>query len=103
MGLNFAERLARPVGRLVEAAEQVGAGDLDVQVRIAREDDEVALLGRVFNQMTRQLKGQREHLLEKQPPDRCAAAAVRFGAGVGDRRGDRLGCKRSAGLHQPRG
>jgi len=64
MGLNFAERLARPVGRLVEAAEQVGAGDLDVQVRIAREDDEVALLGRVFNQMTRQLKGQREHLLE---------------------------------------
>ena len=33
MGLNFAERLARPVGRLAEAAEQVGAGDLDVQVR----------------------------------------------------------------------
>jgi len=64
MGLNFAERLARPVGRLVEAAEQVGAGDLDVQVRVMRDDDEVALLGRVFNQMTRQLKGQRERLLE---------------------------------------
>lgn len=64
MGLNFAERLARPVGRLAEAAEQVGAGDLDVQVRVVREDDEIALLGRVFNQMTRQLKGQRESLLE---------------------------------------
>ncbi|SUZ31916.1 Sensor histidine kinase WalK [Roseibaca ekhonensis] len=64
MGLNFAERLARPVGRLVEAAEQVGDGDLDVQVRVMRDDDEVALLGRVFNQMTRQLKGQRERLLE---------------------------------------
>jgi two-component system nitrogen regulation sensor histidine kinase NtrY len=64
MGLNFAERLARPVGRLAEAAEQVGAGDLDVQVKVMREDDEIALLGRVFNQMTRQLKGQRERLLE---------------------------------------
>jgi len=64
LGLNFAERLARPVGRLAEAAEQVGSGDLDVQVEVARDDDEIALLGRVFNQMTRQLKGQRETLLE---------------------------------------
>lgn len=64
LGLNFAERLARPVGRLAEAAGQVGSGDLDVQVRVARDDDEIALLGRVFNQMTRQLKGQRETLLE---------------------------------------
>ncbi|WP_296479215.1 PAS domain-containing sensor histidine kinase [Roseinatronobacter sp.] len=64
LGLNFAERLARPVGRLAEAAGQVGGGDLDVQVRVARDDDEIALLGRVFNQMTRQLKGQRETLLE---------------------------------------
>jgi two-component system nitrogen regulation sensor histidine kinase NtrY len=64
LGLNFAERLARPVGRLAEAAEQVGSGDLDVQVMVARDDDEIALLGRVFNQMTRQLKGQRETLLE---------------------------------------
>ena len=64
LGLSFAERLARPVGRLAEAAEQVGGGDLDVQVTVARDDDEIALLGRVFNQMTHQLKGQRETLLE---------------------------------------
>ena len=64
LGLSFAERLARPVGRLAEAAEQVGAGDLDVRVHVARDDDEIALLGRVFNQMTHQLKGQRETLLE---------------------------------------
>ena len=64
VGLSFAERLARPVGRLAEAAGQVGAGDLDVQVAVARDDDEIALLGSVFNQMTRQLKGQRETLLE---------------------------------------
>ena len=32
MGLWFAERLSRPVGRLASAAQRVGAGDLDVQV-----------------------------------------------------------------------
>ncbi|TVS03610.1 MAG: PAS domain-containing sensor histidine kinase [Rhodobacteraceae bacterium] len=64
LGLSFAERLARPVGRLAEAAERVGKGDLDVRVGNTRADDEIALLGRVFDQMTRQLKGQREALLE---------------------------------------
>ena len=64
LGMNFAERLARPVGRLASAAERVGNGDLDVRVHVANDDDEIALLGRVFNQMTLQLKGQRETLLE---------------------------------------
>ena len=63
-GLWFAERLSRPVGRLTGAAQRVGAGDLDVQVREERGDDEIAMLGRYFNQMTRQLKVQREKLLE---------------------------------------
>ena len=63
LGLWFAERLARPVGRLAGAAQRVGAGDLDVQVREEPGDDEIAMLGRLFNQMTRQLKGQRERLL----------------------------------------
>ena len=62
-GLWFAERLARPVGRLAGAAQRVGAGDLDVQVDEEESDDEIAMLGRLFNQMTRQLKGQRAALL----------------------------------------
>ena len=64
LGLWFAERLSRPVGRLAGAAQQVGAGDLDVQVIEEEGDDEIAMLGRYFNQMTRQLKGQRETLLD---------------------------------------
>ena len=63
-GLWFAERLSRPVGRLAGAAQQVGQGDLDVQVIEEEGDDEIAVLGRVFNQMTRQLKGQREALMD---------------------------------------
>jgi two-component system nitrogen regulation sensor histidine kinase NtrY len=64
LGLWFAERLSRPVGRLAGAAQRVGGGDLSVQVPEEDGDDEIAMLGRLFNQMTRQLKGQREALLE---------------------------------------
>ncbi|MCA3509141.1 MAG: HAMP domain-containing protein, partial [Rhodobacter sp.] len=64
LGLWFAERLSRPVGRLAGAAQRVGGGDLDVQVPEEEGDDEIAMLGRLFNQMTRQLKGQREALVD---------------------------------------
>lgn len=64
LGLWFAERLARPVGRLAGAAQRIGGGDLEVQVREEEGDDEIAMLGRIFNQMTRQLKGQREALMD---------------------------------------
>ncbi|UWQ23033.1 PAS domain-containing sensor histidine kinase [Jannaschia sp. W003] len=63
-GLWVAERLSRPVGRLTGAAQRVGQGDLDVRVREEQGDDEIAMLGRIFNQMTRQLKGQRDALVE---------------------------------------
>ncbi|MFN4131389.1 MAG: sensor histidine kinase, partial [Paracoccaceae bacterium] len=64
LGLWFAERLSKPVGRLAGAAQRVGGGDLDVQVKEEPGDDEIAMLGRLFNQMTRQLKGQREALMD---------------------------------------
>ena len=64
LGLWFAERLARPVGRLAGAAEQVGAGDLNIRVKEERGNDEIAMLSRVFNRMTGQLKGQRDALIE---------------------------------------
>lgn len=64
LGLWFAERLSRPIGRLAEAAQQAGTGDLDVQVIEEEGDDEISMLGRYFNQMTRQLKGQRDTLLQ---------------------------------------
>ncbi|MFD1158040.1 sensor histidine kinase NtrY-like [Roseovarius aestuarii] len=63
LGMWFAERLSRPVGRLTLAAQRVGEGDLDTQVREEEGDDEIAMLGTYFNQMTKQLKGQRNTLL----------------------------------------
>ena len=64
LGLWLAERLSRPVGRLAGAAQKVGSGDLDVQIPEEEGDDEIAMMGRLFNQMTRQLKGQRDALVE---------------------------------------
>ncbi|WP_038131053.1 sensor histidine kinase NtrY-like [Thioclava indica] len=64
MGLWFAERLSRPIGRLAAAAERIGAGDLDARVIEAEGDDEIATLGHSFNRMTSQLKGQRAALIE---------------------------------------
>ncbi|MDX8349036.1 PAS domain-containing sensor histidine kinase [Cognatiyoonia sp. IB215446] len=63
-GLWFAERLSRPVGRLVSASQRVGSGDLDVRVIEDEGDDEISQLGHYFNQMTSRLKGQRDQLLE---------------------------------------
>ncbi|SFS10028.1 sensor histidine kinase NtrY-like [Yoonia litorea] len=63
-GLWFAERLSRPVGRLVSASQRVGAGDLDVRVLEDDGQDEISQLGTYFNQMTAQLKEQREELLQ---------------------------------------
>lgn len=60
----FADRLAKPVGRLAGAVQRVGAGDLDVKVREEAGDDEIAMLSRVFNQMTKQVKGQRDALVD---------------------------------------
>ncbi|WP_373356737.1 ATP-binding protein [Pseudoroseicyclus sp. CXY001] len=64
LGLWFAERLSRPVGRLVSALQRVGGGDLDVRVVESSGEDEFAQMGRYFNQMTGELKAQRNELME---------------------------------------
>ena len=62
--LWFAERLSKPIGRLAAAAKRVGAGELTTQVIEDDGDDEIAQLGRYFNQMTKQLKQQRDTLVD---------------------------------------
>ncbi|WP_323033501.1 PAS domain-containing sensor histidine kinase [Paracoccus sp. (in: a-proteobacteria)] len=64
LGLWFADRLSRPIGRLAEASEQVGKGNLDFQIPEPDTGDEIQTLGESFNRMTRQLKQQREELVE---------------------------------------
>ena len=64
IGLVLANQIARPIGRLIMAAERVRAGDLQVRVPEAATGDEVAGLSRAFNRMTGQLAAQRTELLD---------------------------------------
>jgi two-component system nitrogen regulation sensor histidine kinase NtrY len=64
IGLVIANQIARPIGRLIHAAERVRAGDLAVRVPESQTDDEVAGLSRAFNRMTGQLAAQRGELMD---------------------------------------
>ena len=64
LGLWFAERLSRPVGRLAGAAQSIGEGNLDVRIKEERGSDEIAMLSRTFNRMAAQLKHQRDDLVQ---------------------------------------
>lgn len=65
VGMAFANRLTRPIGRLVHATEMVRSGNLTVRVdETERPDDEIGVLTRAFNRMTRQLEEQRRELTE---------------------------------------
>ncbi len=64
IGLMLANQIARPIGRLIGAADRVRAGDLSVRVPEIAAGDEVADLSRAFNRMTGQLSAQRGELME---------------------------------------
>ncbi len=65
-GLNFANRLVRPISDLINAAERVRGGDMAARVRVIEKDsdDELNRLGRAFNRMTDQLEAQRGEVME---------------------------------------
>ncbi len=63
IGLVLANQIARPIGRLILAAERVRGGDLAVRVTEAPTGDELAGLSRAFNRMTGQLAAQRSELM----------------------------------------
>ncbi len=64
VGLVLANQIARPIGRLIQAAERVRGGDLRVRVPEVAPHDEIAGLSRAFNRMTNQLDAQRSELME---------------------------------------
>jgi two-component system, NtrC family, nitrogen regulation sensor histidine kinase NtrY len=63
IGINFANRLVAPIRRLIGAADQVSTGNLQVQVPIRQSEGELAQLGETFNNMTQELRTQRDDLI----------------------------------------
>src|SRR6201990_2125964 len=63
IGLNFANRLVAPIRRLMNAANIVSTGDLNVQVPVLKSEGDLAQVGETFNKMTQELRSQRDELV----------------------------------------
>ncbi len=62
LGMAAANGIAAPVARLVQAAGRVSSGDLTARVDPKKDPEEIAVLSRAFNRMTRDLQEQQEAL-----------------------------------------
>jgi two-component system nitrogen regulation sensor histidine kinase NtrY len=63
VALKVADRLVKPVGELVNAAQRVTAGDLTTRVEEAPTRDELGVLTNAFNRMTSRLEAQRNEII----------------------------------------
>ncbi|HUO20894.1 MAG TPA: PAS domain-containing sensor histidine kinase [Caulobacteraceae bacterium] len=62
LGMAAANSISAPVGRLVQAADRVAAGNLDARVELHKDPEEIAVLSRAFNRMTSDLQAQQKAL-----------------------------------------
>ena len=63
IGLSFARSLVSPIRRLIGATQEIATGNLDVRVPTTGSASDLSSLASTFNQMTSQLKSQRNQLL----------------------------------------
>jgi signal transduction histidine kinase len=63
VGMYLYRTIARPIAELSAAAARVGAGDLETQIPVERED-ELGRLSRRFNEMTSSIKEHQKKLLQ---------------------------------------
>lgn len=64
LGIGFANRLVSPVRRLISASDKVSRGDLNARVADDGTAGDLSHLSQTFNNMTEQLRGQREEILD---------------------------------------
>ena len=64
LGLNFANAIVLPLVSVIQAAEDVRLGDLSSRVEIGRKNDEIAQLGKSFNEMLDKINKNREELVQ---------------------------------------
>jgi len=64
LGLAWANRIVGPIRRLIRATDEVGGGNLHVQVPTRAADGDIGHLGATFNKMTSELLRQQTGLIE---------------------------------------
>ncbi|KQT83475.1 PAS domain-containing sensor histidine kinase [Aurantimonas sp. Leaf443] len=62
-GIGVADRIVRPIRRLIGAADEVSEGNLSVSVPVRVSDGDVGSLSNTFNNMIQQLRSQRSELV----------------------------------------
>jgi len=86
IGLGFAGGIVSPIRRLIGAAREIAAGNLDVRVPARGSTGDLGLLATSFNTMTSQVRSQRDELLaanEKIDQRRRFTEAVLSGVSAG--------------------
>ncbi|MFG1393892.1 sensor histidine kinase NtrY-like [Xanthobacter agilis] len=86
LAINFSKWLVAPIRRLMWAADRVAAGNLDVQVPVHTSEGDLATLGATFNNMTSELKTQRNDIVrarDQMDSRRRFTEAVLAGVGAG--------------------
>jgi len=86
IGLGFARSLVSPIRRLIGAAQEISAGNLEVRVPARGSMGDISLLADTFNTMASQVKSQRDELLaanEKMDQRRRFTEAVLSGVSAG--------------------
>lgn len=63
LGIGFANRLVSPIRRLIDAADEIGRGNLEVRVPFKSADGDLGALGATFNTMASELRSQRHELV----------------------------------------
>ncbi|MEM7300257.1 MAG: PAS domain-containing sensor histidine kinase [Pseudomonadota bacterium] len=66
MGIGVADRLVAPIRRLIAAADEVRAGNLNIAVPVTRSEGDLRSLADTFNKMTGELASQRDEILSTQ-------------------------------------
>jgi two-component system, NtrC family, nitrogen regulation sensor histidine kinase NtrY len=61
--IAVADRIVRPIRLLISAAHNVASGNLEVRVPVLRSDGDVGSLSKTFNDMTMELRTQRDEII----------------------------------------
>lgn len=64
VGLFFATKLVAPIRKLINAAQDVSRGNLSIAVKVESPRSDMGRLSATFNQMTTELRNQRNALIE---------------------------------------
>jgi two-component system nitrogen regulation sensor histidine kinase NtrY len=60
--INIANKISKPIIKLIQAAKEVSAGNLDVKLKDEKEDDDFKKLYQTFNIMTQEIQAQKNKI-----------------------------------------